>query len=261
MPEKSNFTNQPVAVHWGHFVFVVGTAVALLGVTWLKDPQSFFPKTKSAAFRADLPRYYAYIDDTALPNGPQVAGASDINPDLPSVLNEDGSISPTISVGDVLGVSTDDLTAMAAQLKVMVVPDSDNTIKDYMAWTQAHELDAIDSYGLENALSSADQTQLNAQAEKFQTIKDELLAKAVPQSLAKLHKLKILQYQAGINLFKSFTKADDNPEQLQRDLGIFTQAQQEMENEAVVIGQKYANILNPQLTTAGQAGVQEGGTK
>lgn len=260
MQQESSFTGQTAPVHWGHFALIVSAAVMLLGVTWLKNPQGFFPKSQPVAERTDLPRYYAYVEDSALPDGPRVAGANTINPDLPSVLNEDGSVSPTISVGDVLGVSTDDLTAMAVQLKVMVIPDSDAAIKDYMAWTQAHELDAIDSYGLENALSSTDQTQLNAQAEKFQKIKDELLSKAVPQSLVKLHKLKILQYQAGINLFKSFTRADDNPEQLQRDLGIFTQAQQEMENEAVVIGQKYASILNPQLT-ASPASAQEGGAK
>lgn len=260
MQQESNFTGQPAVVHWGHFALIVSAAVVLLGVTWLKNPQGFFPKSQPVAVRTDLPRYYAYVDDAAVPDGPRVAGASTINPDLPSVLNEDGSVSPTVSVGDVLGVSTNDLQSMAAQLNVTVIPDSDAAIKDYMAWTQAHELDAIDSYGLENALSSADQAQLDVQAEKFQKIKDDLLARAVPQSLVKLHKLKILQYQAGINLFKSFTKADDNPEQLQMDLGIFTQTQQEMENEAAVIEQKYSALLSPQLP-ANQAGVQEGGAQ
>ncbi|MCL5008935.1 MAG: hypothetical protein M1400_01180 [Patescibacteria group bacterium] len=258
MEQENNFYKE-APIHWGHFAMIVGVAVALLGVTWLKNPQGFFPKAQPVAERSDIPKYYAYVEP-AMPDGPRVAGASTVNPDLPSVLNEDGSVTPTISVGDVLGVSTNDLESMAAQLKITEIPDSDAAIKDYMAWTQAHELDAIDSTGLENALSSADQQQLDVQAAKFQKIKDDLLARAVPQSLAKLHKLKILQYQAGINLFKSFTKADDNPEQVQSDLGIFTQAQQEMENEAAQVEQKYAKLLDPQIIAAEQA-AQEGGAK
>ena len=246
-------------IHWGHFAMVLGVAVALLGVTWLKNPEGFLPKNHPVAARTDLPKYYAY-EEPAMPDGPRVAGASTQNGDLPSVLNEDGSVSQTLSAGDVLGVTTNDLESMASELKVMELSDSDEAIKQYLNWTREYELTAVDNTALENALSSSDQAQLNIQAGKFESIKEKLLERAVPASLARLHKMKILQYQAGINLFRNFTQADENPEQVSASLGTFIQAQQEMESEANIVDQKYSNLLNPEVLAAEQA-AQNGGAQ
>jgi hypothetical protein len=256
--EQELQTKIQTPIHWGHFAMVVGVAVTLLGVTWLKNPEGFLPEKKQTTVRADLPKYYAYVQPAEF-DGPQVAGASTANSDLPSVLNEDGSVTQVISLGEVLGVTTEDLDSQALQVNITELPDTDANIREYFSWTQNQEMTALDGITIENALSTSDQNLLNQEADKFEKIKNDLLSKSAPKSLVRLHKLKILQYQAGINLLRRFTKADEFPEEVSKDLGIFAQAQQEMENEAAAMNEKFKSLLQQAVLSPGQEAISGGG--
>jgi hypothetical protein len=222
--------------HFGHFSFVFVVAVMLIGIAWLKDPAIFsvFHQTDKTAAHSDMPRYYAYVPPPEYLE-PQVAGASTPSYDGPSIINEDGTISPAVDIGEVLGVSTEELNLSLNAIVVNTIPDNDEAVKKYLTEANAVEDNYMNSLEFETALTSNSQIQIDEQLEKIKLIIPELQKLNVPESLVNLHKNRILQYKAAVTILQNYTQADQNPEIVAQALGIFLQAQQQMENPSSLI--------------------------
>jgi hypothetical protein len=207
----------------------------------MKNPQLFdLFKTRPAQSASGMrvPKYYAYAAP-AEDSQPMVAGAS-TEPSGPSVINEDGSLSPAVDVGEVLGAGTEDLDFIASAIEVKPVADSEEGIQKYFIFSRQLETDFLDNAEFERALTSGSQAEIDRQTGKLEQIKNSLEDYSqVPESLARFHKLNIVQYRAAMNLLKNFLKADENPEMVTRTLGEFLQAQQEQQQELLQLSQKY----------------------
>jgi hypothetical protein len=227
--------------HFGHIKPVLLVALVLLGISWMKNPELFkflsAGKTSATIANADAPRYYAYVAPAEF-SQPMVAGTS-TEPQGPSIINEDGSVTPIKDMGQVLGASTQNVVVSLTGIAVNEIPDGDQAIKKYFDDSQSIENSYINNADFETALLSGSQQQIDGQAQKLTDIKNNLLKLPVPHSLAKLHKLKIAQYAAGINILNNFTQADDNPELVGQYLDQFLKAQQDMDAENLAMQQKY----------------------
>lgn len=230
---KEHFSFSQVGI-----VFVV--AVMLIGVSWMKNPALFdvFKKQQvDSTIVANLPRYYAYEAPAEL-SQPLIAGASTENAG-PMIINEDGSVTPAVERGDVLGVSTENITLDLDAIKVNVISDSDDGIRSYISTMQTLEGGYMDSIQFEAALSSGDQNQIDGQVRAVRSVISGLQSLSVPASLVQLHKLKVLQYQAAMEILRNFTQADDNPELINRNLEIFLKAEEQIQEEVIKIKNKY----------------------
>jgi len=237
-PAPSAETYSPV--HLGHLGAISLVMVILLGISWMKNPQLFsFDKSKTAkaSLSLDVPVYYAYVPSEEL-NLPLVAGAS--TDQGPSIINEDGSVSPAVDVGEVLGASTADVVLSLEDVQVKTVDDSPEAVANYFNVAKTIELGPVDDASFEEALSSGNQTNINSQAQKLTNLKDALQKLSVPQSLVRLQKLKIIQYTAAIGILQNFTQADENPELVGKYLGEFLKSQQDLDSENKIIAEKYS---------------------
>ncbi len=222
--------------NFGHLALVIGVAVSLLGISWMKNPQLFSIKSVPAANQITV-AYYPYTpspEDTA----PQVAGASTM-PSGPSILNEDGSMSPALDLGRVLGVSTENITANIESLQINTIADSPEAITAYATRAQETEANLVNSSTFEQALISNNPRQINEQVAKFEAFISGLKTMPVPVSFAKLQKLKILQYNAAISILKNFSHVEEDPQQVSTNLGVFSQTQQMLINELDSLNQKF----------------------
>lgn len=231
-------------IHFGHFGLILSVAVLLIGVSWMKHPDLFDvfkSKSSSSSIAANLPRYYAYEPPAEL-NQPLVAGAS-TQDQGPQIINEDGSLSPAVEAGDVLGMSTENVVLNLDAIKVQTQSDSPEDIKAYVASVQEAEAGYLDSAQFEAALSSGDQRQIDQQAQAVQSIADKLTALPVSTSLVRLHKLKILQYNAALQILKNFTQADENPELINQNLDMFLKAEQSIQDEVSTLSKTLGSVL------------------
>ncbi|HVY68091.1 MAG TPA: hypothetical protein VHA30_04335 [Patescibacteria group bacterium] len=231
------FANKP-QVSWAHFGVVL-IAVALLGgVTLLQRPEFFLrPQASQSEAAADTPHYYAYVTPAEDQLPALVAGAS--TDQGPSLINEDGTVSP-VDMGEVLGASTADVQLDPSSVKAAaVVPDSDAAVKKYLTDVQTVESGPIDSGEFEAALSSGDQAQINAQAQKLSAVRDNLEKMTVPQGLVKYYQLTVLQYEAAIGVLQNFTQADNNPQLVGDYLNQFLKSQQDLDDETLAIQDEY----------------------
>lgn len=242
MIEENNIQQQ--SIHFGHLGLILSVAVLLLGVSWMKNPDLFDvfeDKSSNPSIIANLPRYYAY-EPPAEFNQPLVAGVS-TEGQGPMIINEDGSLTPAVEAGDVLGASTEAVVLDLDAITVRQIADLDENIKTYISALQEIEGGYLDSIQFEAALSSGDQTQINGQAQAVQVIADGLSGLAVPASLTELHKLKILQYRAALEILRNFTHADDNPELINKNLEIFLKAEQQIQEEIAELGERLDVII------------------
>jgi hypothetical protein len=229
---------QPLpSIHWGHFSAVLMTMVLILGMSWMEKPElfSFNKSAPSLTEQQDAPHYYAYVPP-AQNNQPEVLGAS-TNPG-PSIINEDGTVSPA-DIGQVLGASTQDVVLSPDAIKVHAIADSPEAIQKYLADSQAIENGPIDNSDFETALSSGNQNLINKQAEKLIAVQGGLLKLLVPQGLVKFHQLTVIQYGSAAGVLQNFTKADSSPELVGQYLGQFIKSQQDLDTETFSIAQKY----------------------
>ncbi|MBI5530268.1 MAG: hypothetical protein HY918_02085 [Candidatus Doudnabacteria bacterium] len=232
----------------GHLGIVFATILLLLGISWMKNPALFaFHKNQQPQNFADVPRYYAYVSP-AEDAQPLVAGAN--TNDVASLINEDGSVSP-VDMGQVLGASTEDVVLSLDDVKVKTFKDSPEAIQKYFADTQSIENGPIDGTEFEAALSSGNQSRIDSQVKTMEAIKNNLQSLSVPESLAKLHKLKIIQFASAIGVLQNFTKADESPELVGKYLQEFLKSQQDLDTESAAVQQKY-NLTDAQLFNAQQ---------
>lgn len=227
------------SIHWGHFGAVMMVMVLVLGMSWMEKPDLFSLKKNTAIDNQNAPRYYAYVPP-ASDRQPEVLGAN-TQPAGPSVINDDGTVSP-VDVGQVLAASTQDVQLSLDSVKVNQVSDSDVAIAKYFSGAKAIEINSVDSVAFQSALTSNDQNQINQQAQKITGVRDALQKLAVPQSLVKLQKLKIVQYTSAINLLQNFSQADSNPTLVVQNLQDFIKSQQDMDNENIAVAQKYGAL-------------------
>ena len=239
--ENQNFFNThqqapESGITWGNFSAIFVAILLLLGAAWIKQPQ-LFSWNKSETTQADsagAPRYYAYED--AAPAEPLVAGAS--TEDAVGIINEDGSVVP-VSMGEVLGASTEGVQLSLDGIKVKTILDSPEEMKKYLSAAQSIEAGPIENGEFEAALSSGDQQRIDRQAQALAAIRDQLQQLAAPKSFEKSHKLKIIQYNAAIGVLQNFTKADDNPELVGNYLQQFLKSQQDLDSENAALAQKF----------------------
>ena len=236
--QNNNLQNKS-SIHFGHLGLILAVAVLLVGVTWMKNPGVFSGKgiRSAEAEVSDLPKYVAYTPPAEL-SQPMVAGASTENSG-PMVINEDGSLSPVLSSGEVLGALIGDTELDLNTITVKEIPDSQEAIKNYFKQAANIESSYIDNSAFESALVSGDQTKIGIEGEKLKAIQNNLLALSVPKSLVKLQKLKIAQYAAAVNILNNFTNADQNPEMVGQYLSQFLKAQQDLDSENNSVMQKF----------------------
>jgi hypothetical protein len=235
--ENQQIINNEIAphIHWGHFGTIITAIVLLAGMTWVSKPELFQFDNKVAAADSDVPHYYAY-EVPAEDIKPLVAGAT-TNPG-PQIINEDGSISP-IEAGQVLGASTQGVTLSLDSIEVKNIPDSKEAMQKYFDDTKGVEVSPVNNLEFETALSSANQSLINQQAIKLASVVSTLKKFPVPLSLTKLHKIKIIQYQTAIGVLQNFTQADNNPQLIGNFLQQFLKSQQDLNDEANSIVQKF----------------------
>ncbi len=248
--DSVNFQNTQTqsSLHLGHFSLVLSVAVLLLGISWMKNPQLFavlqFHQSDAQTASADAPRYYAYVTPPEDQPQPAVLGAS--TNQGPSIIQDDGTVVP-VDMGQVLAASTQGVALSLDDIKVNQVPDSDADAQTYFTAAQKIESGSIGDATFGAALTSGDQNQINQQAQKIIAVRDALQQLAVPQSLVKLQKLKIIQYNSSISLLQNFTQGDKNSDLVNEDMQQFLKSQQDLEAESAVVAQKYPT-LDPDAT-------------
>jgi hypothetical protein len=235
---SSSFTQQ---FNFGNLAAICLVAVFLLAVSWIKNPSIFsFHKTDahvSQGDQQDVPHYYAYVAPSE-DQQPLVAGAN-TDPQGPSIINEDGTVTPIANMGQVLGASTENVKLSLDTIAVKEIPDSDDAIKKYFSDSQSIESGYINNTDFQSALSSGDQLQINQQSKKLSAIQENLRKIQVPSSLVRLQKLKIIQYAAAVGLLNNFTQADKNPELVGQFLDQFLKSQQDMDTEMSFAEKKF----------------------
>ncbi len=190
----------------------------------------------AAAQAASVPHYYAY----AAPPTPTVAGANTQQQDQISVINEDGTIAPVGDIGQVLGVSTDDVQQSLDTIKIkQVVPNSPEAIRGYLHYTENLVVKYLDGAALENALSANNPQQVQTTVGKVRQLISAFEQMYVPQDAVTLHKLTLAQYYAAEQLLKNFPQLDSNPDLAAKNLGVFMQAQQQQNQELQQLLTKY----------------------
>ncbi len=227
-----------------HLGLILMVMFLLVGVSWMKNPQVFDfifkAKKKSQVSQLKIPSYYAYVPDASL--HPLVAGASTGGFQGPSIINEDGSISPAIDptdFGSVLGISTESVKKNFKTLNLQIVPDSEEAARAYINRSREIEKGFTEGASFEVALTSGSQKLIDKQTEKIKEIVSSLLSMQVPKSFSSLHKLKITQYNSAINILQNFLSADANPELVTKALGTFLETQALMENEAKELDNRF----------------------
>ena len=243
-------------IHWGHFATVVGVMVLLVGMTWLSKPEFFSLKNNSTvAADPNAPHYYAYVPPADDLPQPEVLGAS--TNEGPSIINEDGTVSPADTSGEVLGASTNDPQLSLDSITVATVPDSDASIKRYLSDDQAIETGPIESGGFDEALSSGDQNLMNQQVARLTPIRNALQKIKVPAGFLTLEKLKIIQYNSAIALLQNFGQMNQNPQLVGQGLQDYLTSQQQLSDEINSVAQKY-NLDPNSIGPAGEATVLAG---
>jgi hypothetical protein len=229
-------------VTMGHLATIAGTIVLLLVFTFVKNPQIFSLHKTEATVSVDdpsVPRYYAYVPPAELQQ-PMVAGAN-TEPEGPSLINEDGSITSAAGSGEVLGISTDQMNLnLDSVIVASEVSNSPEAVKKYLAATELVEENYINNSDFEIALSSQDQVKIDVQVKKIQGIILDLQKISVPHAAVALHKNKIVQYNAAITVLQNFINADDNPELVSQALGVFLQAEDTIGNETSKLYSTYS---------------------
>jgi hypothetical protein len=218
--------------HGGHVALVAFVAVALAGFTFIKNPELFRLRSNSAtateAQKNQAPKYYAY----EAPPLPAVLGET-TEPTGPSIINEDGTISSLsdMSLGEVLGVSTQDVVDQTSSLKIATVPTTRESVDKYYHYIVQQEGYHLGNSELETALSGNDPVQINIASTKIGQLIVKLEHMYAPTDAVKFHKLKVARYYAAQRLLENYSHLDQNPEMVTQQLGVFFQAMQEENQE------------------------------
>ncbi len=228
---KSNFSAN-------HFLLIAGVAGVLATFTLVGQPQWLKQITEKKPTAVES-KYYAYVPDST---SPQVLGA-DSKFDGPSVINEDGSISPAVDIGSVLGVSTEDIQVSMQDIPVNTMPTTVEKVQTYFSYMEKEEED-LNAVDFGTALTSSNPAVTAAQVQKLQTFINHLKTIAVPTDLVKLHKLRLIQYQAAMKVLQNYSQLSSNPELVNQQLGIFLETQSEQNDELLALEQKY-NLQGP----------------
>ncbi len=229
--------------HFGHLKAVFFVAVLLFGVSWLRDPNLFnaFVKTRANQIAgADVPRYYAYVPPPQDQPMPVVAGAS--TDQGPSIINEDGSVVPVSSLGQVLGANTAEINLSLDSIKVSEVPDSRAALDKYLSDSAAVEGNLVNDPEFQAALTSGDQQRINREVAKVEGVIAALERLPVPHEAANLQKNKILQYQSAEVLLQNYTQADQNPDAVSQALSVFMQTQDDINSETAALSGASSSI-------------------
>lgn len=230
MQENKNLNS----LHFGHLGLIVVVMLFLVGISWMKNPKLFDfifqdqdPKQVSSIER---PSYYTYAQE----NPPPLVAGTNTNYNGPSIINEDGSITPALDLndmGEILGVTSEDIDV--SNINVNTVVDSKENFELYINQTENIESSYINNSEFEVAISSGRADLIKQQESKLQSILEGLKDLQIPNSFATLHKLKLLQYEASIKILQNFLEETANPQILTKALGEFLQIQMLLESEVI----------------------------
>ncbi len=222
----------------GHVSLIFGALLVLATFLFIKDPQYFrlsaFSNNEPADNRVAL-QYQPYV----VPAQPAVLGASTNDNVGPEIINEDGTVESAVDAGSVLGANTDRLETDLTTIMVRTTASNSAAASEYLQSMSYWETTAIDQNEFEAALTSNNQAQINTQSAKMETMLYYLEGMVVPFDAAQLHKLKIAQYRSAITLLRNFSQADDNPELVADELGVFLESQEQQDAEVAGLQQKY----------------------
>ncbi len=240
MDETLNLTDH--GFHGGHIALIGGVACALLFFSFIKNPELFQLRSRSAAgagaqSQTAPPRYYAYV----APPQPAVLGANTLPPG-PSVINEDGSISSLSDFGQVLGESIDrtDIQTDLDSMHFRTVSSTEQSVRGYLDYVTNLEAQYLVTGELETALvSDAKSAQVTETLNKLQALVTALEGMYVPEDALQVHKLTLVQYRAAADLLKNFAHLNDNPELVTQKLGAFMTAQDQLSSAQQNLFEKY----------------------
>ena len=227
---KSQFT-------LGHVSAIAIAVVAIGGLLTIqnwKSVKGMFEQTAVAKQEGGL--YYAY----QAPVTPSVLGA-DTAPDGPGVINEDGTVSPLSSFGEVLGATSDTPNINLDDIKVSTVTGTPENLRTYLDDSFVIESKILPG-DFESALVSKDDSKTQEQINLMTQVQQSLKNIPVPNMAAKLHKLKIAQYSTAIDLLKNYYQADSNPEFVAGKLTQFMDMQKEQETETQNLFKAYPQL-------------------
>jgi hypothetical protein len=223
----------------GHIALIAGVLLLLGVFLFVKDPQyfkiNFHHASAPSAQAAIASRYQPYVPAVQ----PAVLGASTLDSQGPEVLQEDGSVASASDPGAVLGANTQQLETDLAAINVKTVASTSAGVDNYLQSMSYWESTSIDQTQFEAALTSKNPAQINTQIQKMQTMLYYLENMTVPADAAQLHKLKIAQYRSSVTLLQNFSQADSNPQLVTDQLGVFLQSQEQQDQEAAALRQKY----------------------
>jgi len=228
------------SIHFGHLGIIALSVFLLLGFSYMEKPQLFsFKKTNTALADANIPHYYPYVTPAADQPQPEVLGAS--TDQGPQIIGDDGTVQ-SVSLGQVLAASTDGVQLSTDSITVNTVPDSTSSIEQYFTQSQKIEGGMAGDTAFAAALNSGDQAQIDAQAQQITTMVAELQKIPVPQSLVKLQKLQIIQYNSAIQMLQNFTQGDQDSDQITQDTEQFLTSEQDLETESTNVAQKFPSL-------------------
>lgn len=242
---------------------IAAVAFALVGATWMKDPQalvnaknfiasaiSHSSATTSGTAKQKTARYISFEERYGkVSNMPQVAGAQTSVP-MPSIINEDGGITPAIDMNvesaQVLGAQTsiDAQTASSEPSQPVVATgisprgeqvDPADEISTYVNAVTPVEQDYFSTGRFESALKSQNADMLQSEILYIQNIVSGLQNIHAPESLAQLHEDKIANYIAAQDLLEK-VKHKDQPQAVIDSFERFSATAQKLQDDSILAG-------------------------
>ncbi len=197
-------TNQQQPIHWGHLALIVGAALVLVFVTFMKN--GFHFSLKATASTTAKPYTYAMALKDAHAELAISDTGTDASEDSSTTAEQLAMIDPMLDQGAVLGASTGTLDSVIPDAADIISPDQLSQIKikllDTTSSTQIakykDDVAAVESaYSTETILTelqSEDSAMLKKISGQIQPLISALLGVSVPKDLAEYHRYKILYY-------------------------------------------------------------------
>lgn len=223
-----------------HQLALIAVIFLVLGIiTWFRSSEriiqsltQIFSKQENKVHVSikDRPEYKKYFE----PKQGVLGVTTDIE-EKPGtmIIGEDGKMhSVEEDIGKVLGASTETIDTNLQNIQVkLAYTNTIEDVKKYLNTTLKLEGEVLDGAALETALSTNDQNTINQLVSRVDALEARLQDMWIPESVTKLHKLKILEFRSVARLLKSYPNLEVNPEQVADDFSIFIKVQGDQEQE------------------------------
>jgi hypothetical protein len=205
-----------------HQLALIAVIFLVLGIiTWFRSSEriiqnltQIFSKQENKVHVSikDRPEYKKYFE----PKQDVLGVTTDIE-EKPGtmIIGEDGKMhSVEEDIGKVLGASTETIDTNLQNIQVkLAYTNTIEDVKKYLNTTLKLEGEVLDGAALETALSTNDQNTINQLVSRVEALEARLQDMWIPESVTKLHKLKILEFRSVARLLKSYPNLEANPYQ------------------------------------------------